>query len=58
MNLCLCVNRERCVCSTCCMKILDNMLEEGVPIARPSFWMTYVVVIKKVILFCDDIIQV
>jgi len=28
----------RQVCSMCCRKISDMILEEGVPIARPSVW--------------------
>ena len=47
MNLCLCVNLGRCVCSMCCMKISDNMLEEGAPIERPSFWITTLLLLRK-----------
>jgi hypothetical protein len=38
MILCVCARCAKCRCSVCCRNISAMRLEDGTPIASPSFW--------------------
>jgi hypothetical protein len=44
-----------CVCSMCGREFSEGMIDDGSPVAGPSFWMCFVI-IEKLVLFCDGII--
>jgi hypothetical protein len=44
------------VCSMCCRKISDRMLDDGAPIASLIFLDVCMVIVGKIVMFSDNIV--